>query len=193
MSEQNSEQNIDKQLDEIKTIWGSLKNCLNLVREKKYLGAIKEAIALLRLLYQKSLKGKYVNIKGIRVSYTALTIIALVFAWIALPSSDVKEVTSKTEAASSKEDTNVYNKNDIKVYNLQKCNDNGAVCGLLENGSENDIAGISVSVAFHDRDGNVVYMGEAVARDVKTMSRIKFTIPSAQPFDYFVLSKVTIE
>jgi len=189
------EQNINEQINNVKTIWNTVKNCFSLIRKKEYPGAIKEVFVLLKLLYGKLLKGKYANIHGVKVSYTTITIVAVILGWMVLPDEkntpkieDIQE-----EISQDNNNKNTYDKNGVKVYSLQKCNDGNAVCGLLENGNDNDIAYIGITISFYNNDGDAVYEGKAEADGVKSMSRIKFNIPSAQPFDYFMLSQVIVK
>lgn len=186
-----SELKTEEQIENAKTVWNSLKNCVRLVREKKYFGAVKETGSLLKLLYDKFLKGKKCNIKGIRVPYTAIAIVAVLAGWAVLPDADVQK--DEPAAAAEKKDANTYNKDDIKVYSLQKCKDDTAVCGLLENGREKAVSHVKISVSFHDSKGSAVYEGGADAQDVAPMSRTKFIIPSSEEFAYFVLDDVTVE
>lgn len=186
-----SEFKTEEQIKNAKTVWTSFKTCFRLIREKKYFGAVKEVCSLLKLLYDKFLKGRKCNIKGIRVPYTAIAIVAVLAGWAVLPDTDVPE--EETVAETEKKDTNTYNKDDIKVYAMQKCKDDTAVCGLLENGREEAVSHVKISVTFRDRKGVAVYEGVADAQDVAPMGRIKFNIPSSEEFDYFVLTDVTVE
>ena len=74
---------------------------------------------------------------------------------------------------------------------MYKCDN--AVCGYLENDTDNDIARILISVTFHDKSGAVVYEGGAEATAMVAKSRSRFKILADGEFEYFRLTDVTVE
>ena len=90
-----------------------------------------------------------------------------------------------------KEDMNTYNQDGVKVYGLVKCGE--AVCGYVENDSDDDISRILISITFHDKNGAVIYEGGAEATAMVAKSRSRLKIATEGDFDYFVLNDVTVE
>ncbi len=130
---------------------------------------------------------------------TAVLVVVLGLAYAVFPSDSNNEQANpeeniKDEQASElkeKEDLNTYNQDGIKVYGLYKCEK--AVCGFIENDSDNDVARILISLTFHDKSGAVIYEGGAEATAMTAKSRSRFKIPADGEFDYFRLTDVTIE
>lgn len=178
-----------------------VKNIGMLLKNKKYFKAIKEIFILLFAAYKKYIKGRYLEIKGKKVPLIAIIIIALAGSFAVLPSdetaapadnnSKVAEETTKAADTKEKEDANTYDKDGVKVYGLVKCDN--AICGYLENDSENDISRILISVTFNDKSGAVIYEGGAEATAMVAKSRSRFTIPATDEFESFHLTDVTVE
>lgn len=169
------------------------------LKDRKYFRVFKELFVLLKTIYKNYLKGRYVSVSGKNVPMTAVLVIVLGLVYAVFPSNSSNEQANpedniKDEPASElkeKEDLNTYNQDGIKVYGLYKCEK--AVCGFIENDSDNDVARILVSLTFHDKSGAVVYEGGAEATAMTAKSRSRFKIPTDGEFDYFRLTDVTIE
>lgn len=169
------------------------------LKDRKYFRVFKELFVLFKTIYKNYLKGRYVSVSGKKVPMTAVLVIVLGLVYAVFPSDSSNEQANpedniKDEPASElkeKEDLNTYNQDGIKVYGLYKCEK--AVCGFIENDSDNDVARILVSLTFHDKSGAVVYEGGAEATAMTAKSRSRFKIPTDGEFDYFRLTDVTIE
>lgn len=190
---QTDELNPESLLEKAKTVGA-------LVKEKKYFRAVKEIFVLLIAVYKKYIKGKYVSVKGKKVPLIAVILVVLAGGWAAIPSDNaaavedkapVAEEAKKAEDVKEKEDANTYDKDGVKVYGLVKCEN--AICGYLENDSENDISRILISVTFNDKSGAVIYEGGAEATAMVAKSRSRFQIPADGEFDSFHLTDVTVE
>lgn len=190
---QTDELNPESLLEKAKTVGA-------LVKEKKYFRAVKEIFVLLIAVYKKYIKGKYVSVKGKKVPLIAVILVVLAGGWAAIPSDNtaavedkapVAEEAKKAEDVKEKEDANTYDKDGVKVYGLVKCEN--AICGYLENDSENDISRILISVTFNDKSGAVIYEGGAEATAMVAKSRSRFQIPADGEFYSFHLTDVTVE
>lgn len=190
---QTDELNPESLLEKAKTVGA-------LVKEKKYFRAVKEIFVLLIAVYKKYIKGKYVSVKGKKVPLIAVILVVLAGGWAAIPSDNtaavedkapVAEEAKKAEDVKEKEDANTYDKDGVKVYGLVKCEN--AICGYLENDSENDISRILISVTFNDKSGAVIYEGGVEATAMVAKSRSRFQIPTDGEFDSFHLTDVTVE
>lgn len=190
---QTDELNPESLLEKAKTV-------VALVKEKKYFRAVKEIFVLLIAVYKKYIKGKYVYVKGKKVPLIAVILVVMAGGWAAIPSDNtaavedkapVAEEAKKAEDVKEKEDANTYDKDGVKVYGLVKCEN--AICGYLENDSENDISRILISVTFNDKSGAVIYEGGVEATAMVAKSRSRFQIPADGEFDSFHLTDVTVE
>lgn len=176
-----------------------VKNVILLIKEKKYFQAFKAFLKLFVTFYKMYIKGKYIKVKGKKIPLVAVLILVLFIGWAAIPSDSVSEDKQnqsdtdivQEQSLQEKEDLNTYNQDGIKVYGMYKCEQ--AVCGFLENSSDNDVARILISVTFHDKTGAVIYEGGAEATAMTAKSRSRFKIAPDGDFDYFRLTDVTVE
>ncbi len=172
-------------INSVKQVATSIKNIAVQIKNRKYLAAVKEVFHLTKDIYGKTLKGRYIKVKGKNIPLTAV-VVGLLFVYILVPSSENPLETNNTVY-----EENTYDKDGIKVYNLNKCEN--AVCGTVENLSENIVPHIIVSIEFQDEDGAGIYVGNADASDNKPRSRIKFSIPAEENFASFKLLNVKVE
>ena len=170
----------------------SVKRIVTLIRGRHFLKAAREIINLFKILYKKHLQGKYITIKGRQIPLTLVVIIAALGLYFFYPQSENRILDLSEAEQSSENETNTYNQDGVRVYDLEKC-DNNSVCGLIENASEKPVSHLSVIVIFYDNSGNILYRGGAEAKGIQPMTRLKLLIPSDVPFDYFVLDKVEVE
>lgn len=176
-----------------------VKNVILLIKEKKYFQAFKAFLKLFVTFYKMYIKGKYIKVKGKKIPLVAVLILVLFIGWAAIPSGSVSEDKQnqsdtdivQEQSLQEKEDLNTYNQDGIKVYGMYKCEQ--AVCGFLENSSDNDVARVLISVTFHDKTGAVIYEGGAEATAMTAKSRSRFKIAPDGDFDYFRLTDVTVE
>lgn len=187
--------------EDAESVISGVKTLGTLIKEKKYFRALKEFFVVFYTIYKKHIKGKYIEFKGKKVPMAAVLLVVLAGGFAVAPSGNenadkptsAQEQTEQKDNSNikEKEDMNTYNQDGVKVYGLVKCGE--AVCGYVENDSDNDISRILISLTFHDKTGAVVYEGgaEATAMVAKSRSRLKITTES--DFDYFVLSDVTVE
>ncbi len=188
----NEELQLNNCLDEIK-------NVIILIKEKKYFQAAKAFFKLFALFYKAHIKGKYIQVKGKKVPLAAVLVLVLFIGWGLIPLGSVSEDqqnqadedSAQEQNLKEKEDLNTYNQDGVKVYGMYKCEN--AVCGFLENGSDNDVARVLISVTFHDKTGTVVYEGGVEATALTAKSRSRFKITPDGDFDYFRLTDVTVE
>ena len=186
---------IDEIAQKGKETWNSLKKIFSLLRERKFFAAFKESFSFLKFFYDEYLKGKYFVVAGKRVSRT-LVIIAAAVLYIIWPSGNSKTDNNQTtEIAETKNDTNTYDKNGLKVYNLRKCEteDNVGACGILENYGENNFEHIKIVLTFFKADGTAVYKGGVEATNMEAHTRTEITIPCSEEFAYFKLEGVSTE
>ncbi|MDO4162044.1 MAG: FxLYD domain-containing protein [Pseudomonadota bacterium] len=183
---------------EPETLLNEAKDTYQAIKEKKYFAATRQIFHLLSHLYKRYLKGKYVPINGKKIPLVLVLAVVLFLGWLAAPSDTETPVNTENseskqleEQIKTKEDLNSYNQDGIKVYGMYKCDN--AVCGFLENESDNDVARILISVTFHDKGGAVIYEGGAEATAMIAKSRSRFKISSDGDFDYFRLTDVTVE
>lgn len=191
-------QNDEQQNEQMEKIVAEGKNFGMYIKEKKYFSALKEFFKLLGSVYKRFIKGKYVTVKGKKVPLAAILVVVLLLFIGMMPTGEntEKEPKQATETAENtqlkeKEDLNTYNQDGVKVYGLVKCEN--AVCGYLENGSDDDISRILISINFTDKSGAVIYEGGAEATAMVAKSRSRFKIPAEGEFDAFHLTDVTVE
>lgn len=187
--------------EDAESVISGVKTLGTLIKEKKYFRALKEFFVVFYTIYKKHIKGKYIEFKGKKVPMAAVLLVVLAGGFAVAPSGN--ENTDKPTSAQEhteqkdnsnikeKEDMNTYNQDGVKVYGLVKCDE--AVCGYVENDSDNDISRILISLTFHDKTGAVVYEGGAEATAMVAKSRSRLKITTEGDFDYFVLSDVTVE
>ena len=168
-------------------IWECCKNILACLRRKEFLASLGGVYHLLKLLYAKYRKDRYVNIKGRRIPLAVVVLIAFLGLYCFMPTSN-QRVTSVAESASI--ENNTYNKDGIRVYDLKKCN--MAACGLIENGTEETQKLIRVKLVFFSPSGIAVAKGVADAVDLAARTRERFEIACPDDFAYFKLDKVQI-
>ncbi len=167
-------------------------NILTLIKDKKYFSALKAFIKLSITNYRQHIKGKYVNVKGKRIPVALLLAVLLALGWFAIPSDDNDTQTNnQQEETVKKEALNTFEGNGVKVYGLSKCDN--AVCGIMENIGQSNIARIVISMTFHDNVGNVIYEGGAEATSIVAQTRSRFKIPAEGEFEYFTLTDVLVE
>ena len=191
-------QNEEQQTEQMEKIVAEGKNLGMYIKEKKYFSALKEFFKLLVNVYKKFIKGKYVTVKGKKIPLAAILVVVLLLFIGMMPTgenaeNEPKQATETAENAKlkEKEDLNTYNQDGIKVYGLVKCEN--AVCGYLENGSDDDISRVLISINFTDKTGAVIYEGGAEATAMVAKSRSRFKIPAEGEFDAFHLTDVTVE
>lgn len=180
------------------SVWKSIKKVFSLLKERKWFAAIKECFSFFKLIYHNYLKGKYITVKGKKIPRTLVAVAALLLVYLALPSTETKQPTGEqsiAEAANAKKESNIFDKEGVKVYDLRKCEteDMTGVCGKIENYGDYDFGKITVTLTFHAPDGNIVYDGGVEATDVKSHTRIKMSAPCPEEFSYFKLRDVALE
>ena len=168
------------------TIFQNIVACIKYLKNRQYKMAVREIFTCLKNIYLKHLKGKYVVVRGKKIPRTAIAVVAmcLLVSLCCCPNNDSSLSESYTAEA------NTYDKNGIRVYDLRKCNQ--AVCGFLENATQESYAKITIFLNFHNETGEVVYEGGVDASEVGPMSRIKVKVPSKLDFAYFKLVKVKV-
>lgn len=172
-----------------KTTFQSIKSILSALKNRKFMAAGKECWACSKNVYAKRLKGKYVEVRGKKIPLTAIVIVILL-GLFAVQSGEKPKEMPLTETA-AKDQTNVYAQDGIKVYDMRKCDQ--AACGLLENETNEPIAQITVTVTFHNPQGNPIYESSIEVKDFQEMARIKFNIPCEEDFAYFKLKDVIVQ
>lgn len=172
-----------------KTTFQSIKSILSALKNRKFITAGKECWACGKNVYGKRLKGKYVEVRGKKIPLTAIVVVILLGLYVMSSGEKPKEM-PLTETA-SREQTNVFNQDGIKVYDMRKCDQ--AACGLLENETNEPIAKIIITVTFHNPQGNPIYESSVEANDFQEMARIKFNIPCEEDFAYFKLKDVIVQ
>lgn len=187
--------------EDAESVISGVKTLGTLIKEKKYFRALKEFFVIFYAIYKKHIKGKYIEFKGKKVPMAAVLLVVLAGGFAVAPSGNenadkptsAQEQTEQKDNSNikEKEDMNTYNQDGVKVYGLVKCGE--AVCGYVENDSDNDISRILISLTFHDKTGAVVYEGGAEATAMVAKSRSRLKITTEGDFDYFVLSDVTVE
>lgn len=187
--------------EDAESVISGVKTLGTLMKEKKYFRALKEFFVVFYTIYKKHIKGKYIEFKGKKVPMAAVLLVVLAGGFAVAPSGNenadkqtsAQEQTEQKDNSNikEKEDMNTYNQDGVKVYGLVKCDE--AVCGYVENDSDNDISRILISLTFHDKTGAVVYEGGAEATAMVAKSRSRLKITTEGDFDYFVLSDVTVE
>lgn len=187
--------------EDAESVISGVKTLGTLIKEKKYFRALKEFFVVFYAIYKKHIKGKYIEFKGKKVPMAAVLLVVLAGGFAVAPSGNenadkptsAQEQTKQKDNSNikEKEDMNTYNQDGVKVYGLVKCGE--AVCGYVENDSDNDISRILISLTFHDKTGAVVYEGGAEATAMVAKSRSRLKITTEGDFDYFVLSDVTVE
>lgn len=187
--------------EDAESVISGVKTLGTLIKEKKYFRALKEFFVVFYTIYKKHIKGKYIEFKGKKVPMAAVLLVVLAGGFAVAPSGNenadkptsAQEQTEQKDNSNikEKEDMNTYNQDGVKVYGLVKCDE--AVCGYVENDSDNDISRILISLTFHDKTGAVVYEGGAEATAMVAKSRSRLKITTEGDFDYFVLSDVTVE
>ena len=180
-----------------KTVWESFKKIFYLLKERKLFAALKESFGFLRLIYVNHLKGKYITVKGKKIPRTLVAIVALFLIYSAFPSCQQAPSGSQdiAEAANVKKDSNTYDENGLRVYELRKCEteESSGACGLLEDYGENNFSRVTITLAFYSGDGRIVYEGGVEASDVEAHTRSKINIPCPEEFAYFKLKSVNPE
>lgn len=189
--------NIQEIAEKGKTVWDSCKKVFVLLKERKWFGALKESFVFLKLIYINHLKGKYIIVKGKKIPRTLVAVLALFIIYIALPSQE-ERLTGElplSEAANIKNDSNIFDKNGLKVYDLRKCESEESigVCGFIENHGNKNFAKVTVTINFHGPDGTIVYEGGVEATDVEAHTRMKMNAPCTEEFAYFKLKDVKLE
>lgn len=175
--------------------WNSLKKVFSLLKERKFFAAFRESFSFLKFFYNEYMKGQYFVIAGKRISRTLAAVLVVVL-YIIWPSGNSKTNNNQsTEIAETKNDTNTYDKNGLKVYNLRKCEteDNVGACGMLENYGENNFERIKIDLTFFKADGTAVYKGGVEATNMEAHTRTEITIPCSEEFAYFKLEGVSTE
>lgn len=177
-----------------KTVWESFKKVCILLKDGKFFAAFRESFGFLKLIYKNYLKNKYITVKGKQIPRTLAAIIALFLVYLAFPSCEQKTSTepSINEVADTKKETNTYDKNGLKVYELRKCEEEGSagVCGLIENYGENNFLHVKVTLTFYSAEGHIAYEGGVEASDVESHTRSKINVPCPEEFAYFKLKSV---
>ena len=172
-----------------KTAFQSIKSILSSLKNRKFLAAGKECLTCGKNLYVKRIKGKYIEIRGKKIPLTAVIIVVLLGLFVMQSGEKPKEI-PLTETV-EKDTTNVFDKDGIKVYNMRKCDQ--AACGLLENKTNEPFAKITVTVTFHNPQGNPIYEAYAQISDFPEMERKLIKIPCEEEFAYFKLKDVVVE
>lgn len=189
--------NVEEITQKGKTVWESCKKIFSLLKERKWFSAFKESFTFLKLIYVNHLKGKYIIVKGKKIPRTLIAVLALFIIYIALPSQEERPTGEQplAEAANVKKDSNIFDKNGLKVYDLRKCEteESVGVCGLIEDYGDKNFAKVTVIINFHAPDGRIVYEGGVEATDVESHTRIKINAPCSEEFAYFKLKDVKLE
>ena len=189
--------NVEEITQKGKTVWESCKKIFFLLKERKWFSAFKESFTFLKLIYVNHLKGKYIIVKGKKIPRTLIAVLALFIIYIALPSQEERPTGEQplAEAANVKKDSNIFDKNGLKVYDLRKCETEKSVgvCGLIEDYGDKNFAKVTVIINFHAPDGRIVYEGGVEATDVESHTRMKINAPCSEEFAYFKLKDVKLE
>lgn len=189
--------NIGEITEKGKTVWESCKKIFSLLKERKWFSAFKESFTFLKLIYVNHLKGKYIIVKGKKIPRTIVAVLALFIIYIALPSQEERPTGEQplAEAANVKKDSNIFDKNGLKVYDLRKCEteESVGVCGLIEDYGDKNFAKVTVIINFYTSDGRIVYEGGVEATDVEAHTRMKINAPCSEEFAYFKLKDVKLE
>lgn len=189
--------NVEEITQKGKTVWESCKKIFSLLKERKWFSAFKESFTFLKLIYVNHLKGKYIIVKGKKIPRTLIAVLALFIIYIALPSQEERPTGEQplAEAANVKKDSNIFDKNGLKVYDLRKCETEKSVgvCGLIEDYGDKNFAKVTVIINFHAPDGRIVYEGGVEATDVESHTRMKINAPCSEEFAYFKLKDVKLE
>lgn len=175
-------------------IISSVKEIIQSIKNKKYFRALKKSASVFRSGYEEYIKGKTLNIAGRQIPRVAVFAVALALGYLAVPNSSdhAEQIENKASTEElTQQNENVYDEENVKVYGLYKCEN--AVCGIIDNSNDKDLARILISITFHDKHGAVVYEGGAEAAGVTALSRSKFKIKSDKEFEYFHLNDVTVE
>ncbi|MBR3501563.1 MAG: FxLYD domain-containing protein [Alphaproteobacteria bacterium] len=175
-----------------------VKELAGLIKDKNYGDASRKAAGLSKALYDKHLKGKYVEVRGKKIPLTAVVVAGVfLFFYIIWPSSEpVKpapapkaEVTQiAPKAETPKADENTYDKDGLKISELSKCEQ--GVCGKVENSGENTFKSVVISISFFDDKGELIYEGGVEAADVAPNTKMNLNIPTEGEFATFKLKEV---
>lgn len=189
--------NVEEIAQKGKTVWESCKKIFSLLKERKWFSAFKESFTFLKLIYVNHLKGKYIIVKGKKIPRTLIAVLALFIIYIALPSQEERPTGEQplAEAANVKKDSNIFDKDGLKVYDLRKCEteESVGVCGLIEDYGDKNFAKVTVIINFYAPDGRIVYEGGVEATDVESHTRMKINAPCSEEFAYFKLKDVKLE
>ena len=170
-----------------KSTWEYCKSFCNLLKERKIWPACREFYNIFKSFYLNHLKGKYLNVKGYKIPFTAIAILILIGAYYAAPSGFFGKNSASDKAQI---ESGMYDKDGLRVYDLKKCN--MAACGLVENGSENSFERIRIKVVFYTHTGQAIAVGIADTLEMAPRTRVQFQIPCSDEFAYFKLDDVQI-
>ena len=189
--------NIKENIQKLKSSWGSVKEFITLLKERKWLTACKKIYGFLKSIYTDHLKGKYVTVRGKRIPRTLIAVMAVAVIYLVFPSAEERPTGEQSiaEMENVQKTTNTYDENGIKVYELHKCEveNKPAACGRLENYGDDDYSSVVVTVVFHANDGTAIYEGGIEASDVESHTRMRINIPCPDEFSYFELKGVSAE
>lgn len=177
-----------------KTVLESIKRIFQLLSTGRYLAAAKEFFNLFKVTYTNHIKGRYITIKGKNIPLAAVLAVVVVFLYIVYPSQQEKVAEQAKPTISEAEmlaQSNYYNQDGIIIDKMHKCD--ASVCGVIENTSNEEIAEVTIPVAFFNREGILVYEGRIKAANVPAGEPKEFQIGAEVPFDYFKLGIVIVE
>jgi hypothetical protein len=177
------------------TVYKNVKHVFLLIKDRKYWVATKETFNMTKGIYTNHIKGRFISVKGKRIPLAAVLAAIVLFLYIIYPSGEkavpapepVKPSISEVEMLAQ---MNYYNQDGIIIDKMHKCQD--AVCGVLENTSDEEIAEVTIPVAFFNREGILVYEGRIKATNVPSNEPKKFQISAEIPFDFFKLGVVIV-
>ena len=182
----NEVKNIAKNVDKQKVL-----SMFKLLKERRYFAFLKASLVMLWVLYSNYLKGRFVTIKGKKIPLTAIILVALGL-YVVLPTSEEKNKEQTEQLPElTVPDENSYDKDGLKIYGFERCSQ--AICGLMENNSDNTLGRVIISVTFNDRQNNVLAEGAIEANNVAPGYKAKLNIPSDADFYTFKLVDVTVE
>ena len=170
-----------------KTVLQSIKSIFWLLQSKRFMAAGREFLNLFKLIYNNHLKGKYITVNERKIPMTAVVAAVVVLLFVAFPSSDKEKVKATAEETAQMQS---MEKDGVRVRDVHQCGK--AVCGVLENTTENDLNSVQVVIIFHAKNGEPVYQGGIDAK-MDPQSRTDFEVNSELPYEYFELNDLVVE
>ena len=171
------------------------KNIFKMLSQKQYKESLNELVAFLKAVcaslkefYVKYLKGQHVVVKGKRIPRTAIAILCVLILYLISPMSCL----FSGEPAEEEGETDIvfYDKNNIKISNLKKCDI--AACGELEYTGKEEIDVVRIIISFFTKSGEKIHDSYVDAPKLEPDTRVEFSVPAEKKFGYFKVSDVQI-